>query len=207
MGWSSAYKRVVLGVAVAGAVLAWLPSAMAAVPPAPILPDQTIQQFISNPDSLLSQYPNGGPDMVKAVQDLASSNPATLNVLVGLLGKANQAQATAIGTALGDVAKAAVTADPNYAAQIQVAVAVSNNTTALAAFNTVIGGDIQIAAVTGGVGGGGGGGPTNPLGGGSGGGGPNSPNLTTSVPNTPDSFSVPGLTGTSPGTLNAFVSP
>ena len=42
MGWSSAYKRVVLGVAVAGAVLAWLPSAMAAVPPAPILPDQTI---------------------------------------------------------------------------------------------------------------------------------------------------------------------
>ena len=45
--------------------------------------------------------------MVKAVQDLASSNPATLNVLVGLLGKANQAQATAIGTALGDVAKAA----------------------------------------------------------------------------------------------------
>jgi hypothetical protein len=203
-----AFIRTVLKVAITSSVLALFSPAMAAVyPPQQALPTQTIQQFLANPAALLTQYPNGGPDMIKAVQDLAGSDPATLNALVGLLAKANTEQAQAIGTALGNIAKAAVNTDQGFATQIQVAIALANNDTALVAFDTVIGGDTQLTAVTGGVGGGGGGGggPTttpNFIGGG---GSSNPLNLTTSVPNTADTFNNTGLTS-SPGTINNNVS-
>jgi hypothetical protein len=202
------FIRTVLKVAITSSVLALFSPAMAAVyPPQQALPTQTIKQFLANPAALLTQYPNGGPDMIKAVQDLAGSDPATLNALVGLLAKANTEQAQAIGTALGNIAKAAVNTDQGFATQIQVAIALANNDTALVAFNTVIGGDTQLTAVTGGVGGGGGGGggPTgtpNFIGGG---GSSNPLNLTTSVPNTADTFNNNGLTS-SPGTINNNVS-
>jgi hypothetical protein len=207
----SALARTLLRAVIAGSLLGFFSPAMAAVyPPQQVLPAQTVQQFLANPKALLSQYPNGGPDMVKAVQDLAASDPSTLNALVGLLSNANPDQAKAIGTALGNVAKLAVNTDQNYAAQIQVAVVVANDDTALAAFDAVIGGDIQLTAVTGGVGGGGGGGggPTttpnffggtstsNPL------------NLTTATDTTPDAFSTlsfsPGTPGTTTTTTITF---
>jgi hypothetical protein len=194
-----AFIRIILRAAIAGSVFAFLPPAMAAVYPSQqVLPSQTIQQFLANPAALLTQYPNGGPQMVKAVQDLAASDPATLNALIGLLAKANADQATAIGTALGNVAKLAVSTDQAYAAQIQVAVVVANNDSALVAFNAVIGGDVQLTAVTGGVGGGGGGGPTTPFGGTGGTGGSNPLNLITAVPTTPDSFSQVSLSPIGP---------
>lgn len=200
------FIRPLLRVMLASSALSLFSPAMAAVyPPQQALSAQAIQQFLANPGSLLTQYPNGGPDMIKAVQDLAGSDPSTLNALVGLLAKANPAQSTAIGTALGHIAKAAVNTDQGYATQIQVAVALANNDTALTAFNAVIGGDVQLTAVTGGVGGGGGGGggPTttpNFIGGGS---SSNPFDLTTSVKNTADTF--PGLSF-SPGSINNNVS-
>jgi hypothetical protein len=203
-----AFIRTVLRVAIASSVLALFSPAMAAVyPPQQALPTQTIQQFLANPGALLSQYPKGGPDMIKAVQDLAGSDPATLNALVGLLAKANTEQAQAIGTALGNIAKAAVNTDQGFATQIQVAIALANNDTALGSFNTVIGGDTQLTAVTGGAGGagGGGGGPTGTTNFSSGSGSPNPLDLRTSSPNTPDTFSNPGLTN-SPGSINNNVS-
>lgn len=197
------FVRITLRAATVGCALFLLPPAMAAVyPPGQVLPAQTIQQFLSDPSALLTKYPNGGPDMVKAVQDLAASDPSTLNALLGLLAKSNADQAKAIGTALGDVAKSAAGNDPAYATQIQVGVVVANNDSALGAFNSVIGGDIQLTSVTGGVGGGGGGGggPTTTIGGGNGGSsGSSNFNLTTAVTNIPDSFSILSLTPGSPG--------
>lgn len=194
--------RTLLRAAIAGCLVGFFSPAMAAVyPPQQVLPAQTVQQFLANPKALLAQYPNGGPDLVKAVQDLAASDPSTLNALVGLLSNANPQQAQAIGTALGNVAKLAVNTDQNYAAQIQVAVVVANNDSALSAFNAVIGGDIQLTAVTGGVGGGGGGGggPTTTPNFTGTGGTSNPLNLTTATNTTVDTFSNLSFSPGTPG--------
>lgn len=200
--------RTLLLAATASSVLTLISPVMAAVnPPGQVLSSQAIQQFLAHPDALLAQYPNGGADMIKAVQDLAGSDPATLNALVGLLAKASSEQATAIGTALGNIAKAAVNTDQGYATQIQVAMSLANNDTALSAFNAVIGGDIQLTAVTGGVGGGGGGGggpTTTPnFTGGSAGSTPF--NLTTATNNIPDSFSNLSFSPGSPGSSTTTI--
>ena len=205
MRCSQALVRRFLGVAIAGFVLAPLaPSVAALYSPQQALPTQTVQDFLANPSSLLTQYPNGGPDMIKRVRDLAASNPATLNALLGLLAKANPEQSTAIGTALGDVAKMAVSSDPGFATQIQVGVTIANNDTALGAFNSVIGGDTQLTATAGGTGGagGGGGGPTGQFGGGGGGGGGGGPNLTTSTTNTSNTLTLSSPSGGSPGSVS-----
>lgn len=197
------FIHTIMRTAIAASVLAFLPPAMAAVyPPQQVLPAQTIQQFLANPGALLTQYPNGGPDMIKAVQDLAASDPATLNALLGLLAKANQEQAKAIATALGKVAKLAAVSDPGYATQIQVGVALANNDSALAAFNAEIGGDIQLTAVTGGVGGGGGGGggQVSSLGSGGTAGTSNPVSLTTATGTAAETFPSPTLGSSTPGT-------
>jgi hypothetical protein len=153
-------------------------------------PPLTAQQFLANPDALLKQFPDGGNPMIDEVRNLAANDPATLNALVALLSKANEAQAKAIGTALGDLAKSDAGTNPDYAAQIQVAVVVANSNAALAAFNSVVGGDIQLTAVTGGVGGGGGGGggQTSQTGGTGTTGTPPSFTLTTATNNNADNF-------------------
>jgi hypothetical protein len=205
---SHALFRALFGAALFGSFLASPAPVMAAVnppnPPQQALPAQAVQQFLANPKALLTQFPDGGPAMIAQVRALATSDPATLNALVGLLSSATPAQATAIGTALGDVAQAAVTGDPNFAAQVQVAIAVANNVSASSAFNAVIGGDLQLTAVTGGVGGGGGGGggPTGPTGSAGFSSGPTSPTLTTATSTTPDSLTLPGLSAGSPGSVS-----
>jgi hypothetical protein len=68
------------------------------------LPAQTIVQFLADPDTLLKQYPNGGPQMLARVRGLAASDPATLKPIVDLIPEANSEQANAIGTGLGQVA-------------------------------------------------------------------------------------------------------
>jgi hypothetical protein len=173
-----------LGVALI-AVASPMPAMAQQTPPA-----LTAQQFLANPNALLFRYPDGGDPMIAEVRNLATNDPATLNALIALLSKANEPQSKAIGTALGYVAKNDAGTNPNYAAQIQVAIVVANSNPALAAFNSVVGGDIQLTAVTGGVGGGGGGGggQTSQTGGT----GTPAPTpsftLTTSTNNTPDSF-------------------
>jgi FecR protein len=100
------------------------PSAMAAVySERQALPAQTIQEFLANPNALLAEFPDGGPRMISRVRDLAGSDPATLNPLIGLLRAANAQQSTAIGTGLGHTALMAVKTDQAYANQIQEALA------------------------------------------------------------------------------------
>jgi hypothetical protein len=90
--------------------------------PRQALATPVIQQFLSDPASLLGRYPSGGPAMATTVRDLAASDPATLKPIVDLLETATADQATAIGTGLGQVATLAVKTDQAYANQIQEAI-------------------------------------------------------------------------------------
>ena len=124
MGISRACFGALLGAAVAVSQLAALsPAAAAVYSPQQALSAQTIQDFLANPRALLTQYPDGGPQMISRVRDLAASDPSTLNAIVGLLATANAMQSTAIGTGLGQVALMAVRTDQAYANQIQEAIA------------------------------------------------------------------------------------
>ena len=201
-----AMHRVLLGAAISGFMLASVPLATAAVYSSrQALPSETVQQFLGNPAGLLSQFPDGGPQMITKVRDLAASDPATLSALVALLKSANPDQASAMGTALGQVALMAVNTDPAFANQIQTDIVQAGNTSALVAFGAVVGGDIKLSAATGTTGGAGGGGEaqtgTNIAGfGGSLLGDP--PNLRGGVANIPDSFTIPTFSSGTPGSTN-----
>ena len=123
MRCSGALVSALLGVALAGSPAAAVSAGAAVYSPQQALPAQTIQQFLADPAALLAQYPNGGPQLIARVRDLAASDSATLNALIGLLATANPNQSTAIGTALGQVALMAVKTDQAYANQIQEAIA------------------------------------------------------------------------------------
>jgi hypothetical protein len=91
------------------------------------LPAQTIQDFLAKPSALLDQFPDGGAEMIAKIRDLAASDPATLNPIIGLLANANFKQASAIGTGLGQTALMAVKTDQAYANAIQQALVAANN--------------------------------------------------------------------------------
>jgi hypothetical protein len=207
MRFSQLFVRAFMTAALVGTVIAPVPRAIAAVvPPHEALTADAIKQFLANPSALLDAHPNGGPEMVKRVHDLAASDPATLNALIGLLANANADQASAIGKALGEVAKLAAGNDPGYASQIQVSIILANNDSALVAYKAEVGGDIQLSAATGGLGGGGGGGgPTSQSGGFGGFFAGNQLPFTTSAVNTPDSFLTTSL-GASATSVNTTTS-
>lgn len=190
------------GATILGLVIAVVPPASAAVYSArQALPADTVQQFLANPSALLSQFPNGGPQLITKVRDLAASDPQTLSALIALLKSANPDQSSATGTALGQVALMAVNTDPAFANEIQTEVAQSGNASALVAFGAVVGGDIKLAAATGPGGAAGGGGElqtqsTSGLGGFFAG---NPLSLNVGVKNTPDSFPSFSFSGGSPG--------
>jgi hypothetical protein len=191
--------------AVACFVLTSAPPATAALNP-PAASQQAVQQFLSNPAAWMAQYQDGGGQMIAAVRDLAS-DPQTLNALVGLLSSANSSQASAIGTGLGQVALTVLGADQAYATQIQTAVTAAGNSSALVAFDAVVGGNIKLSAATSGGGGGGGGeaptGPNSPSGGINGNSGLNLPTFG----NRADNFTSQGFPSAGPGTPVSQSSP
>lgn len=195
--------RPLIGVAVLGLVVASGSPAMAALYSSrQALPSATIQQFQADPGALLAQYPDGGPQLIAKIRDLAASDPQTLDAITGLLKTANPAQASAIGTALGQVALMAVNTDQAYATKIQTAIAQAGNTSALVAFSAVVGGDIKLSASGSGTGIGGGGESQTGANTGFGGFSVFNPlNLNTGATNTPDSFTTPTFGAGTPGSL------
>jgi hypothetical protein len=191
------------GAAIAGCALAPVSPATAAIySPQQALPSQFVQQFLANPSSLLAQYPSGGAAMIAQVRNLVASDPATLKAIIGLLATANTEQSTAIGTGLGQVAVMAVHTDQKFATDIQTAVVTAQNESALAAFKSVVGGDIQLTAATGTTGGAGGGGES-PTVGSSGLGGffaGNPETFPSTAVNQPDNFPGTSFSAGGPGT-------
>ena len=139
--------------------------------------------------------------MITRVRDLAASDPATADALIGLLKTANPDQSSAIGTALGQVALMAVTTDQVFAVDLQTKIAQSGNTSALVAFSDVVGGNIKLTAATDTTGGAGGGGESQTTAAtfSIGGFGANPLNVR-GVANIPDSFSTIFFSSGAPGT-------
>ncbi len=178
-------SRIALRMAAAAAFAATISSAASAAiyPPQRQLPATVISDFKASPNSLLQQYPTGGPQLISRVRDLGASDPTTLPGLIALLKDpaTTKDQMRAIVAGLAQVARMAAQQDQAYGNEIQAAIA-GTNADVIAAYQAAIG-DVTIAA-TGGAGGGGtgAGGPTGTSGlatGGSGGGGTSFGNNTT----------------------------
>lgn len=137
------------------------------------------QQMLTNPASFLAtNFASGGDDLAAVVKALAA-DPANLQTLINALANANPSQQQAIGFGLAQAAQLALQNNPQYANQIQTAVAAANSPQASAGYQAGSGGT-QIGSTGGGGGGGGGvgggGGINNGPPGGGGNGGGNGPN-------------------------------
>lgn len=147
------------------------PVLAAAYAPSQQLSAQTITQFTNNPSRMLTQFPTGGGQMISRVRDLLASDPAVLVPILTLVANANSDQKSAMGAALAQAAKLYARSDQAFAAQIQQAVANTQDQELIVAYAAAAG-DQPIAATGVGVSGGSVGGPTGPLGGPTGGTGP-----------------------------------
>ncbi|WP_036026547.1 hypothetical protein [Bradyrhizobium yuanmingense] len=199
--------RNALRMAAAAALAATITSAANAAiyPPQRQLPATVISEFKTSPNSLLQQYPTGGPQLISRVRDLGASDPTTLPGLIALLKDpaTTKDQMNAIVAGLAQVARMAAQQDQAYANEIQTAIAGTGNPDVIAAYQAATG-DVAIAAAGGGAGGGGsgGGGPTGngfPTGGGSSGIVVFGNNTTANIP--------PGTFGVGVGTAANSVSP
>ncbi|KRQ01512.1 hypothetical protein AOQ72_08585 [Bradyrhizobium yuanmingense] len=158
--------RNALRMAAAAAIAATISSAASAAiyPPQRQLPATVISDFKAAPNSLLQQYPTGGPQLISRVRDLGASDPTTLTGLIALLKDraTTPDQMRAIVAGLAQVARMAAQSDQAYANEIQAAIANTGNADVIAAYQAATG-DVAIAA-TGGGGGGGGSGAGGPTG-------------------------------------------
>lgn len=136
------------------------------------LPASAVTAFQANPGQLLSQFPNGGPDMITQIVGLLGADKAALPTIITLAKTANEDQRKAMAGALAQVAKAFASGDPTFAGQIQLAVAASGLPEFAKAYAEAAG-DTGTAAAGGGGGGGGGGATSSgpPTGGSNSGGG------------------------------------
>ncbi|UPJ46101.1 hypothetical protein IVB40_28265 [Bradyrhizobium sp. 40] len=155
--------KIALRMATAAALAAMITAAASAAvyPPQRQLPATVISDFKASPNSLLQQYPTGGPQLISRVRDLGASEPTTVPGLIALLKDpaTTKDQMRAIVAGLAQVARMAASADQAFANEIQAAIAGTNNPDVIAAYQAATG-DVQIAATGGGGGGTGSGGPT-----------------------------------------------
>ncbi|MET3339147.1 MULTISPECIES: hypothetical protein [Bradyrhizobium] len=157
--------KIALRMAAAAALAATISSAASAAvyPPQRQLPATVISDFKASPNSLLQQYPTGGPQLISRVRDLGASDPTTLPGLIALLKDpaTTKDQMRAIVGGLAQIARMAAQSDQAFANEIQAAIANTGNADVIAAYQAATG-DVAIAATGGGAGGGGSGagGPT-----------------------------------------------
>ncbi|TQF33453.1 hypothetical protein [Bradyrhizobium sp. UNPA324] len=158
--------KIALRMAAAAALAATITTAASAAvyPPQRQLPATVISDFKAAPNSLLQQYPTGGPQLISRVRDLGASDPTTLPGLIALLKDpaTTKDQMRAIVGGLAQVARMAAQADQAFANEIQGAIAGTQNPDVIAAYQAATG-DVAIAA-TGGGGGGGSSGAGGPIG-------------------------------------------
>src|SRR6185312_16239016 len=144
-------SRLVASAAFAALIVTALgmPAAMAQQPQ-PAQPPLNASTFLANPQQLLQQYPNGGPLMAGAVQQLALTDPATFKVILSLLPNASDLQKGAIGDGLAQAAKIEVLTNQTLAAdwQNQIA-AITDPTFKTAATNAF--GDVRLGSIGGGT--------------------------------------------------------
>lgn len=155
---------------------------------------QVVGQGGANPGQVLSQFRDGGPEMVKQTRDLVAADKAAVAAIIAFARTANEDQRKAIAEGLAQTAKANTQSDPAFANQIQQAVAASGIPDFAKAYAEAAG-DTGTASTGGGGGGGGGpitGAPT---------GGPNNGNFNPANSFAPNNFSN-NLTGGAVGSAS-----
>ena len=112
---------------------------------------QQASQFVADPGGLLKANPNGGGRLITQIRDLMLSDPCQpsavslaschdiLAAIIGLLGTANDAQKSAVGTGLAEAAQALQTTYPLLSNDIQTALAKNGDKLALEAYQTTVG--------------------------------------------------------------------
>lgn len=156
--------KIALGLAAAAALATTISSAASAAiyPPQRQLSVTVLSEFKAAPNSLLQQYPTGGPELISRVRDLGASDPATVPGLIALLKDpaTTKDQMRAIVVGLAQLARMAAQQDQAFANEIQTAIAGTGNPDVIAAYQAATG-DAAIAATGGGGGGSGSGGATS----------------------------------------------
>ena len=165
-----------------------------------------VANFLANPGALLTLYPLGGGSMVSDVRDLAQADMRTLDPLLSLVATANEQQKNALGTGLGLAALELERNNPQAASIIQNALVRLNDPTLLAAYAAVTGNQRLAAAGPGAGAGGGGESATGNAGVNGGIGGPSFLFPDFATRNVADTFSLPIMTGGTPGTPSSPVS-
>lgn len=133
---------------------------------------QSVANFKANPEQLLSQYPNGGPELVSRIREIAVNDPTALDTIIALLAKATKDQKISIASGLAQAARIVVRGNQPYATRIQQAIADTKDLDVVAAYAAGAGDSAIAATGTGGAGSAGAsGGQTNGLGGTGGAGG------------------------------------
>jgi hypothetical protein len=123
------------------------------------LPAHVLSRFIDDPGRLLSQFPDGGPQMISSIRDLVASDPGSLPLIISLNARSNAKQIQAIGTGLGQAALVCNRTAQAFAGEIQRMTVTADNRSLSQAFLAVMG-DLFLSWTDLAGGGGGGGGPT-----------------------------------------------
>jgi hypothetical protein len=103
------------------------------------LPTQVVSQLVNDPGRLLTQFPDGGPEMIPLIRDLVASDPGSLPLIVSLNAKANPEQIEAIGTGLGQAALVCSRTAQAFATEILRMTLTADNRTLSQAFSAVMG--------------------------------------------------------------------
>jgi hypothetical protein len=174
------------------------------------------QRFLANPSQFLAQNAGNANLDLAAVVAEAANNPANLQTIVNSLANANPDQQGQIGNGLGQLAAQLQQSNPEYASQIQTAVAASGNTQVANGYtagsgNTSIGSNGPGGGGAGGGGGGGGSGGSTGTGTGTagfgGGTGSFNPLSSTTVTNSSTAFTLSGSSVTATTNSTTSVSP
>lgn len=99
-----------------------------------------VANFKSNPNSLLTSNPIGGIQLAAMAKSLALADPSTVQTLIELIGSTNPLQLAAIGSGLGQAAKALKNSsdpsDQQAAETINTQISAAKNQTLQTAFNS-----------------------------------------------------------------------
>ncbi len=106
---------------------------------------QSVASFKSNPEQLLTTFPNGGAELTGRVREFALNDPTALDPIVALIAKANAEQKRAIASGLAQAARTLVRTNRDYSEAIQRAVADTKDLEAFTAYAAAAG-DVGTAA-------------------------------------------------------------
>ena len=115
----------------------------------PVTQSVGVQTFLADPAALLRQNPAGGPNLISQIRDLAVASPSTLDPIIHLLSNASKDQKTATASGLAQAAKIVVKNNPQYATQIQLAIADTKDQDIVLAYSAAAG-EAPIGATGGG---------------------------------------------------------